>query len=311
MRIRGQNWRAGVLWSLAIAALAMLMGSATSCGDSATTTVSSGSPRQPSPSGAAVPERLAGSDSIATTQKAADAYTVGWDARSVDRLGALYARDVVFDCHATGVHVDGRATFLELLKQVCEVTTGASALAGHAGRGWAVLELRQDFAQGSIQLLQLIETRHGKIVRLANYYQPVESQMSPLHIASPLKSAPGPADTPAAAEAVALKYAAALQRKDAAAVAALSAPTIAFMDTASDTAGTSHGDVQARYTEIFRAPADLTFIHVRYAFGRAWAAVIWTATSAESGGDGVSVLEIRNGTIRRETLYYNSSNVPF
>ena len=52
------------------------------------------------------------------------------------------------------------------------MTTGARALAGHAGRGWAVLELRQDFAEGSIQLLQLIETRSGKIVRLRTTTSP-------------------------------------------------------------------------------------------------------------------------------------------
>ena len=260
---------------------------------------------------AAAVERLVGTDSVAVTKEAVDAYTVAWDARSVARQGALYARDVVFDCHATGVHVDGRAAFLELMRLVCEVTTGAHALAGHAGRSCAVLELRQDFAQGSVQLLQLIETRECKIMRLENYYQPLDSRVSPLRIATPLRSAPGPADTPAAAEAVALKFAAALHNKDAAAVAAVSAPVIAFIDTASSTVGSNPRDVQARYAEIFKAPADLAFTHVRYAFGRGWAAVIWTASSAGSGGDGVTMLEIGNGTIRRETLYYNSSNVPF
>ena len=136
-----------------------------------------------------------------------------------------------------------------------------------------------------MQILQLVETRGGKIVRLANYYQPIESQVSPLRVANPLRSAPGPADTPAAAEAVALKYAAALQTKDAAAIAALSAPTIAFTDTASSTVGSSPGEVQAHYAGIFKAPADLAFTHLRYAFGRGWAAVIWTAGSSVVRGE--------------------------
>ena len=176
-----------------------------------------------------------------------------------------------------------------------------------------MLELRQDVAEGSIQLLQLVETRGGKIVRLANYYQPIESQSSPLRVANPLRSAPGPADTPAASEAVALTYAAALQNKDAAAVAALSAPTIAFADTASGTAGSSPGDVQRHYAKIFKTPADLAFTHPRYVVGPGWAAVIWTAGSQSHGasGSGVTMLEMRSGKIRRETLYYNSSNVPF
>jgi hypothetical protein len=55
----------------------------------------------------------------------------------------------------------------------------------------------------------------------------------------------------------------------------------------------------------------VAFTNLRYAFGRGWAAVIWTAFSAGSGGDGVTMLEIRNGKICRETLYYNSDKTPF
>ena len=313
MRIREHRCRAGLASGLVIAALALLMASATSCGGSATTPTSGGSTAQLSPSVAAAPQRLVGSDSVAVTQKAVDAYAAAWDAQSVAQLGPLYARDVVFDCHATGVHVDGRAAFLKLMGEVCAVTTGARTLAGHAGRGWAVLELRQDFAEGSVQLLQLIETRGGRIARLANYYQPIESQSSPLRTANPLGSAPAPADTSAAAEAVALEYAAALQNKDAAAVAALSAPTVAFMDTASSSVGSNPGDVQTDCAKIFKTPADLAFTHLRYIVGRGWAAVIWTAASQSmnGSGDGATMLEIGDGKIAGETLYYNSSNVPF
>jgi ketosteroid isomerase-like protein len=311
MRLRGHTWRMGSASGLAIAALVLLIATATACGGSATTPTGGESIRQPSPSVTVMPERLAGGDSVAVTQETVDAYTVAWNVRSAAQLGALYARDVVFHCFATGVHVDGRAALLKMLGDVCAMTTGARALAGHADRGWAVLELRQDFAEGSVQLLQLIETRGGKIVRHANYYQPIESRSSPLRSANPLRSAPGPADTPAASKAVALGYAAALQSKDAAAIAAQNAPTIAFVDTASGTVGSSPGAVRTHYATIFKASADLAFIHVRYVFGPGWAAVIWTAHSIASDGDGVTMLEIRNGKIARETLYYNSSNVPF
>jgi len=313
MSTRGHRCRAGLSAGLAIAALALLMASATACGGSAATPTNGGSTPQATPSVAAAPQRLAGTDSVAVTQKAIDAYGAAWDVQSVAQLGPLYARDVVFDCHATGVHVDGRAAFLKLMGEVCAMTTNARALGGHAGPGWGVLELRQDVAEGSMQILQLIETRGGKIVRLANYYQPIEGQLSPLRVANPLRSAPGPADTLAASKAAALTYAAALQNKDAAAVAALSAPTIAFADTASSTVGSSPGDVQRHSAKIFKTPADLAFAHLRYAVGRGWAAVIWTAGSQSHGasGSGVTMLELRNGKIRRETLYYDSSNVPF
>ena len=243
MSTRGERRRAGLSAGLAIAALALLMTSATACGGSAATPTNEGSIPQASPSVAAAPQRLAGTDSVAVTQQAVDAYAAAWDAQSAAQLGALYARDVVFDCFATGVHVDGRAALLKMLKEVCAMTTGTRALAGHADRGWAALELRQDFAEGSVQLLQLVETRDGKIVRHANYYQPIEGRVSPLRVANPLRSAPGPADTTRAAEALALAYAAALQNKDAAAMAALSTPTIAFADTASSTVGSSPGEV--------------------------------------------------------------------
>ena len=149
------------------------------------------------------------------TQKTIDAYTAAWDAQSVAQLGRVYARDVVFDCHATGVHVDGRDAFLELMGAVISMTTSTRALAGHAGRGWGVLELRQDVAGGSMQILQLIETR-GRQDRAPCELLPARREPSePAAYRDPLGSPPGPADTPAAAEAVALEYAAALQAKDA------------------------------------------------------------------------------------------------
>ena len=84
-------------------------------------------------------------------------------------------------------------------------------------------------------VLVLLGSRGGKIVHEAWTYEPSEKgrTLAP----APLKSAPGPQDTASATEGVALEYAAALQAQDAAAVAALSAPTIAFADTASGTVG--------------------------------------------------------------------------
>jgi len=307
---RHRGFGTGTTALLGVVMLLLLSPALAACGGSSTKAATSPSA---SPSAAATPERLEGDDSVAVTQQAVDAYAAAWDGQSVAQLGALYARDVVFDCFATGVHVDGRAALLKMLGGVCAMTKGTRSLAGYAGRGWAVLELRQDIAAGSMQILQLVETRGGKIVRHANHYQPLEGQVGPLRVATPLRSAPGPADTPAASKAVALRYAAALQEKDAAAAAALSAPTIALADTASSAVGDNPGDAQHHYAKIFETPADLAFTHPRYVAGRGWAAVIWTADSQSCGasGSGVTMLEMRGGKIRRETLYYNGSNVPF
>ena len=121
MSTRGDRRRAGLSAGLAIAALALLMASATACGGSAATATNGGSTPQATPSVAAAPERLVGSDSVAVTQKVVDAYTAAWDAQSAAQLGALYARDAVFDCFATGVHVDGRAALLKMLGGVCAI----------------------------------------------------------------------------------------------------------------------------------------------------------------------------------------------
>jgi SnoaL-like domain len=165
---------------------------------------------------------------------------------------------------------------------------------------------RDRSTNGSAQILSLLHSDSGKIVSEAMYCQAFEKGRP--FAPAPLKSPPGPQDTPSAAQGVALKYAAALQAKDAAAMAALSAPTIAFIDTASSTVGHNPGQVQAHYAKIFKTPSGvgLSFTDLNYAFGAGWAAVIWTV-----GGNGVTMLEIRNGKIARETLYYTRSNVLF
>jgi len=316
MRIHALRCMVGLSSGLAVATLALLMATATGCGGSAATPANGGSTPQASPSvAAAAPERLVGSDSVAVTQKVIDALGAGLEALSGAQVAPLYADELVYDDFTFGLHLEGKADVLKELRRSMRQADGGRVLAGYADSGWGVLEHRWDFTKVhdvSIQPITLFELRGGKIVHEEWWYQdpfglPNGTPLEP----KPLTAAPGPADTPAASKAVALTYAAALQAKDAAAVAALSAPTIAFMDTASSTVGSSPDDVQRHYAGVFKAPSDLTFAHLRYAFGRGWAAVIWTASSVGAGGDGVTMLEIRDGAIARETLYYNSSKMPF
>jgi ketosteroid isomerase-like protein len=263
-----------------------------------------------------VPVHLAGSDSVEATQKVVDAWAAGVATLSGARLVPLYADDVVYDDSAFGLHLEGKADVLKELRRSLGQADGARVLASYADRGWGVLEHRWDFThefQASIQPITVFEIRGGKIVAEAWYYQdpsklPGGTPLEP----KPLTSVPGPADTAAVAEAVALKYAAALQAKDAAAVAALSAPKIAFVD-ATGAVGSSPGQVQAHYVRIFKKPADLAFTNLRYAAGPGWATLIWVAGSPSSAtsGPGVTMLEIRDGKIARETLYYTRGNVPF
>jgi len=290
------------------------------CGGTSTT--ASTSPSAPptataTPSESAAPLHLVGSDSLEATQKVVDAFGAGVAALSGARFVPLYADDVVYTDWAFVMRAEGKADVLKEVRRSLRQADEARLLAGYADRGWGVLEHRWDFTkkyQASIQPITVLEIRDGKIVSEAWYYQdpfklPDGKPLEP----KPLTSRPGPADTAAVAEAVALKYAAALQAKDAAAVAALSAPKIAFMDTAASAVGNSPGQVQAHYAKIFKKPADLAFTNLRYAFGRGWATLIWVADSPSSAvsGPGVTMLEVREGRIARETLYYTSTNVPF
>ena len=278
------------------------------CGGSSTKAATS---RSATPSAATTPVALVGSDSVALTQRVVDLARAALHAPTAAKLARPYADDVVVDDFTFNGHFTGKDAVVEAFRANLRGYSGARWVAGYAGRGWAVIEERWDFTKinsGVIELAAVQETRGGKVVYEGDYYHygdlPTGTPLEP----KPLTSAPGPADTPAAAAGVALRYATALQAKDAAAVAALSAPTIAFMDTASSTVGGSPGQVQAHYAKIFKTPSgwSLDFTQLRYAFGAGWAAVLWTA-----GGDGVTLLEIRDGKIARETLYYNRENVLF
>ena len=287
------------------------------CGGSSTTasTSSSASPTATATqSASATPVHLVGSDTVDATQKVVDAFGAGVATLTGARFVPLYADDVVYDDFAFGAHGEGKAVVLEELRRSLRDADGARVLASYVDRGWGVLEHRWDFHTVWIQPITVLEIRDGKIVTESWYYQapsdpPAGKPLEP----KPLASAPGPADTAAVAEAVALKYAAALQAKDAAAVAALSAPKIAFMDTAASAVGSSRGQVQAHYARIFKKPTDLAFTNLRYAFGPGWATLIWLADSpswAPASAAGVTMLEIREGKIGRETLYYTNTSVP-
>ena len=257
-----------------------------------------------------------GSDSVEATQKVVDAFGAGVATLSGARFVPLYADDVVYTTSPSACAVRARPTSSRSSGGASATPTGhaflpATPIAAGACSSTAGTSTRHEVW---IQPITVLEIRDGKIVTESWYYQdpfklPAGKPLEP----KPLTSVPGPADTAAVAEAVALKYAAALQAKDAAAVAALSAPKIAFMDTADSTVGSSPGQVQAHYARIFKKPADLAFTDLRYAFGPGWATLIWVAdspSSAPASATGVTMLEIRDGKIGRETLYYTNTSVP-
>jgi ketosteroid isomerase-like protein len=298
----------GVTASLALAACG-----GASISSSTPSTVASGVAA--SPSVAATPERLVGGDSVAATKNVMDGLAAGLVTQSGAQVAPLYADAVVYDDYTYGLHLEGKTDVLKELQRSLRQTGGVRVLADYAESGWGVLEHRWDFTKAhgvSIQPITICEISDGRIVHEEWWYQdpvglPSGTPLEP----KPLTTAPGPQDTAAVAQAVALEYAAALQARDAARVAALSATSIAFMDTASSTTGGSPGEVRAHYASMFAAPADLAFTNLRYVFGPGWAAVIWTASGGGVDGEGATMLEIRDGKITRETLYYSSNKMPF
>ena len=317
-RPRGSRARASAASALMLFVVAAFALAACGGGSTTASTSLSASPTATAPqSVSAAPVHLVGSDSVEATQKVVDAFGAGVATLSGARLVPLYADDVVYNDFAFDMHGEGRAAVLKEVRGSLRDADGARVLAGYADRGWGVLEHRWDMHtvfEVWLQPITVLEIRGGRIVSESWYYQdpfqlPDGKPLEP----KPLASVPGPADSAAVAEAVALKYAAALQAKDAAAVAALSAPKLAFMDTAASAVGSSPGQVQAHYAKIFAGPADLVFENLRYAFGEGWTALIWTASAQSSGmsGEGATMLEIRDGKIARETLYYANTTMPF
>jgi hypothetical protein len=136
-----------------------------------------------------------------------------------------------------------------------------------------------------------------------------EKSPHPVRLSTPL----GAADTAAAARSVARAYAAALKDKDAAALARLSALDVVFLDVGYGDHG-RRSALRRRYERMFAFPTDLAFDGVRTFSGPGWAVVRWDAASDSLGYEGVAgltVLEVREGKIARQTLYCQKGDMPF
>jgi hypothetical protein len=136
-----------------------------------------------------------------------------------------------------------------------------------------------------------------------------EKSPQPASLRTPL----GAADTASAARRLARGYAAALRRKDAAALARMSAPNVVFLDVGYGDEG-RRSELLRRYERMFAFPADLAFGDVRTFSGPGWAVIAWGASSRMTGDEdvsGLTVVEFRNGKVARETLYCENGEMPF
>jgi hypothetical protein len=161
----------------------------------------------------------------------------------------------------------------------------------------------------------VVTTRGDKVVREDFYLVSGPSRpanepiLHPARVSTPL----GPSDTAAAARRIALAYAAALRAKDAARLAGMSDRRVAFLDIDYGDGG-GRAALLRRYERMFGFPADLAFARPVIASGPGWAVLSWTASSKSLGyhkAPGLTVLEIRDGKVVRETLYCARDRMPF
>ena len=151
--------------------LLLLSPTLAACGGSSTKAATSPSA---TPSAAATPVALVGSDPVAVTQRVVDlarAALTRTDRRQV--RPSLCRRRGHRRFHLRRA-LTGKAAVVEAFRANLRGCSGARWVAGYAGRGWAVIEERWDFTktnQGEIELSAVQETRGGKVVYEGDYYQ--------------------------------------------------------------------------------------------------------------------------------------------
>ena len=235
------------------------------------------------------------------------------------RLVSLYAEDAHYEDRAIGVVAIGRNAIADHLDKIFLAgpleDTPFSVLVGSA---WAVVEETATYG-GQIYGAHVLRARDGKIVTEYIYY----NDMGPGGLEyrpAPLKTPPAPTDTQTASRALATHYASALRLLDPARLAPLYARDVVYQDTVRDRLYVGPSAATAAHAKI-NALKGLRFHEFRGAAGPGWAAVMWKRTDREGGKPlvaipsqytrwarrptvhGVTVLEIRDGKIARETIY--------
>ena len=235
------------------------------------------------------------------------------------RLVSLYSEDAHYEDRAIGVVAIGCNAIADHWNKVFLAgpleDTPFSQL---VGSDWAVVEETATLG-GQVYAADVLRVRDGKIVTEYVYY----NDMGPGGLEyrpAPLKTPPAPADTQTASRAPATDYASALRSLDPARLAPLYARDVVYQDTVRDRLYVGPSAATAAHAKMY-ALKGLRFHEFRVVAGPGWAAVMWKRTDREGGKPpvgipsqytrwarrptihGVTVLEIRDGKIARETIY--------
>jgi hypothetical protein len=189
-----------------------------------------------------------------------------------------------------------------------------------AGSDGAILEQSGDDGAAVIFGVDLLRIHAGKISNCYIYYSDWLSDRVPKLAPPLLKTPPEPSDTETASRAQARAYMSALHALAPARLASLYAHDVVYQDTSRDTHYAGPGAALAAHATMF-ALKGLRFRPAGVLAGPGWAAVMWKRTDFEGGKPplgyppelakwavrpticGVSILEIRDGKIARETIY--------
>jgi ketosteroid isomerase-like protein len=237
----------------------------------------------------------------------------GRDGRPTFRL---FAKDAVLQDRSSGDLRVGAKAIAKFQNFWLENLT-FEPLSQLAGSGGFVVE---SGVQGFLWGVDVVFVRGGRIVADYVYHDDLQQLPAAYAWPTPLKTPPAASDTEAASGAVAKAYMAALRALDPARLASLYAPKVVYMDTGRDVRYVGPWAAVGAHTRMF-ALKDVRFRANGVLDGPGWAAVMWRRSDREGGKPlvdipaqftrwgkrptihGVSILEIRDGKIARETIY--------
>lgn len=289
--------------------------------DGGTTPSASSPPATPGAQAIASPWQRGTADA-AQTAEVAGKYAAAMHDESV-RDVVLYAAEATLDNWVTGTHVSGidmiRATWADWESGVdWSLPPFYVAAEDEEGRsGAAVLETvavdHRRSPEVKIPCLVLLAVSDGRVIHEETFADP--------HIDVARTDGPTPCPEPKgqASESAAWSgkvagwLATAVGSGDWATLKTLYSADIVFLDTSQRQP--LHGITETidwHRAAGFGGPSE--WITDEPLVGEGWALLRWTATAADSEGDrisvpGVTMLEIRDGRIARETIYYDSSIV--
>ncbi len=325
MRIREHRCGTGLSSGLAIAALTLLMMRVlAACGGAASVTTVATPKSTPSPvvPSAGTTGGVASPVAVPTTTAQvaaayADALPTAGTSSGFRSLVGLFAKRAHFEDRAIGDLRVGTKAISEYFNYWFVLgpltSTPRSVLIGSDA---VVVE---EEVNGAAYGADVLGVHDGKIVSDYIYYNDAAPEY-PKFPPEPLKTPPAPADTQAASRALAVAYMSALRVLAPARLAPLYAGDVVYQDTARDRRYVGPQAAVAAHAEMFRLKG-LRFRTMGMAAGPGWAAVMWKRTDREGGKPpvglpdkytkwgrrptirGVTILEIREGKIARETIY--------